>query len=56
MKKWTLCLPLDLSIDERKWFEEWRSKQVSPAVVIEDPWGATKLEGLLYQENNRGLR
>jgi hypothetical protein len=55
-KKWTLCLPVDLSVDEKRWFEEWRSKQAASGIVIEDPWGATKLEGLLYQEKHRGLR
>jgi hypothetical protein len=54
VKRWTLCLPIDLSVDERKWFEDWRSKQASSGIVIADPWGATKLEGLLYQQKNRG--
>jgi hypothetical protein len=56
VKKWILCLPVDLSVDEKKWFEDWRAKQIASGVAIEDPWGATKLEGLLYQEKHRGLR
>jgi hypothetical protein len=56
VKKWTLCVPVDLSVDEKTWFEEWRKNQAAPGVVIDDPWGATKLEGLLYQEKNRGIR
>jgi hypothetical protein len=55
VKKWVLCLPVDLSLDERKWFEDWRSKQATSGILIEDPWGATKLEALLYQAKNRGL-
>jgi hypothetical protein len=55
-RKWTLCLPVDLSVDEKKWFEEWRSKQGGSGIVITDPWGATTLEGLLYQPRNQGLR
>ncbi len=55
-KRWTLCLPVDLSVDEKSWFEHWRSKQAASGIVIEDVWGATKLEGLLYQAKNRGLR
>jgi hypothetical protein len=55
-RKWTLCLPIDLSLDEKRWFEEWRAKQASSGIAIEDPWGAMKLEGLLYQEKNRGLK
>jgi hypothetical protein len=47
---------VDLSVDEKRWFEEWRSKQVTSGVEIDNPWGATILEGLLYQEKNRGLR
>ena len=56
LQKWTLCLPVDLSVDEKRWFEEWRSKQSASEVVISDPWGAMKLAGLLYQEKNRALR
>jgi hypothetical protein len=55
-KKWTLCLPVDLSIDEKHWFEEWRNKQAETGIVIEDVWGAMKLEGLLFQEKNKGLK
>ena len=56
LKKWTLCLPVDLSVDEKRWFEGWRAVQASSAVAIDDPWGATKLEGLLYEEKNKGLK
>lgn len=56
VRRWTLCLPVDLSIEEKKWFEDWRGKQTGSTIVIEDPWGALKLEGLLYQEKNRGLK
>jgi hypothetical protein len=56
LRKWTLCLPIDLSVDEKRWFEEWRSKQADSGVEIDDPWGALKLEGLLYRETNRELR
>jgi hypothetical protein len=54
-KDWTLCLPVDLSQDEAAWFETWRRKQSSSGIQINDVWGATKLEGLLYQVKNRGL-
>jgi hypothetical protein len=55
-KKWTVCLPVDLSVDEKRWFEEWRGKQAGSGIVIGDLWGATMLERLLYQAKNRGLR
>src|SRR5262245_14945087 len=56
LKRWMLCLPVDLSVDEKRWFEDWKGKQASFGIVIEDPWTATKLEGLLYQQRNRGLK
>jgi hypothetical protein len=52
--RWTLCLPIDLSFEEKTWFDDWRKKQTD--CVIEDPWGALKLEGLLYLEKNQGLK
>jgi hypothetical protein len=56
LKRWTLCLPVDLSVDEKRWFEEWKGRQASFGIGIDDLWTATKLEGLLYQEKNRGLK
>jgi hypothetical protein len=56
VKKWTLCLPVDLSVEEKRWFEEWKGKQASSGIVIEYPWAATKLESLLYQTKNQGLK
>jgi hypothetical protein len=52
-RSWTLCLPNDLSIEESKWFDEWRGKQPIPIGPV---WGETKLEGLLFEEKNRGLK
>jgi hypothetical protein len=56
MKKWTLCLPVELSFDEKEWFAGWKNRQASTGVVIEEPWGAVKLEQLLYQDKNKGLK
>jgi hypothetical protein len=56
LKRWTLCLPVDLSVEERQWFESWRESQKASGVVIDDPWGASVLEGLLRQDKNKGLR
>jgi hypothetical protein len=55
-RTWTLCLPLDLTIDEQAWFETWKAKQASKGITIEAPWTALKLESLLCQEKNRGLK
>lgn len=53
VKSWTLCVPIDLSLAESKWFDSWRKKRPIP---IGPAWDATKLEGLLYAEKNRGIK
>jgi hypothetical protein len=55
-KSWTLCLPVNLGIEETTWFEEWRKDQADTKIQINDPWAATKLEGLLYLDKNKGLK
>lgn len=45
-KKWTLCLPIDLSIDEQQWFQRFRRMYGSFDEKI-DCWGETKLLNLL---------
>lgn len=55
-KSWTLCLPLDMSLDERKWFDEWKENQSSTGIDIRPVRSAFHLEGLLYMEKNRHLR
>ena len=56
VKQWTLCLPINLSIDEIEWFSGWKDRQAASGVLITEPWGAMKLEGLLYQDKNKGLK
>src|SRR5262249_19877809 len=51
-----LCLPVDLSVPERLWFETWRESQKSSGAEIDDPWGSSVLENLLRQDKNKGLR
>ncbi len=53
---WTLCLPLDLSIEEKRWFDTWSENQVDSGITICPPWGAFKLEGLLYDVKNTGIK
>lgn len=54
-KKWTLCLPVDLSIEETKQFSQWVENEAKYGIDI-DWWGATKLESLLYRDDNRGIK
>jgi hypothetical protein len=53
---WTLCLPVDLSIDEKKWFDEWSEKQKHSGIEIRPVWGALTIESFLYHERNNGVR
>lgn len=55
-KSWTLCVPVDLSIGEKEWFDGWKQKQAASGIKIFRPWDATKLEGLLYHLRNRGIK
>jgi hypothetical protein len=58
VRSWTLCLPIDMSVNETEWFEGWVQKQVGTGINIDirKPWGALHLEGLLLQEKNRAIR
>ena len=56
VKSWTLCLPVDMSLEETEWFEGWKTKQVDSAIEIRQPWGALHIENLLLQEKNRTIR
>jgi hypothetical protein len=56
LKRWTLCLPIDLSVPERQWFESWRDSQQASGIAIDDPWGASILENMLHQDKSKGLR
>lgn len=56
VKSWTLCLPIDMSTDETRWFEGWAKSQADTGIDIRKPWGAMRLEGLLLQDKNRAIR
>lgn len=55
-KSWTLCLPVDMSTNEKKWFDEWKQKQATTGIDIRSPLGALELESLLYEDKNRGIK
>jgi hypothetical protein len=52
--RWMLCLPRDMSVEEKSWFEGWRQKQT--VIEIANPWGAMELLHLLTQDKNRGIK
>jgi hypothetical protein len=56
LKSWTLCLPVDMGLEEKKWFDDWKADQEQTGIEIRSVLGAFQLEGLLYQEKNRHLR
>lgn len=35
---WTLCLPCDLSIDEEKWWQQWKAKEEKKAKIPIELW------------------
>lgn len=53
-KTWTLCLPRDMTVEETSWFDGWATKQTR--ITIQKPWTASKLEHLLLQAENSGVR
>ena len=55
-RSWTLCIPIDMSVDEKIWFEEWKLKQTDSGILIRPVWGATKIQGLLMLDENRAIR
>jgi hypothetical protein len=55
-KSWTLCLPIDMSVDEQLWFDEWAAKQSSSGIEIRPVWGAIEIERLLVLPANQDVR
>lgn len=51
LDRWVLCLPIDLSSDEQKWWSRWKNKKDRTIEL----WGALKIEALLYEPKNRGI-
>src|SRR5262249_10318015 len=56
MKTWTLCIPIDMGLAEKKWFDGWKSNQSRTGVQIKPVWGASKIHELLLSEKNRSVR
>lgn len=57
VRSWTLCIPKDMTKAEAGWFDDWKAKQeATTGVTIEKPWTASKLESLLMQDKNKGIK
>ncbi|WP_143393036.1 hypothetical protein [Fimbriiglobus ruber] len=55
-KSWTLCLPIDMSVEEAAWFSTFKKNQAECGIDIRPIWGASKFEELLMFEKNRHIR
>lgn len=54
LKEWTLCLPIDFSLEEQKWFESWRTEQADAKIT--PMWGSLELGHILLKETNQGIK
>jgi hypothetical protein len=51
VKLWTLCVPCDLSIDEEKWWQGWRTKMSRQFSLAIDLWTKTHFVGFSRQKD-----
>ncbi len=58
VKRWTLCLPIDLSEEETSWFTRWKHQQATDFLTADgiDWWGESTLRQLLLQPKNAGIK
>ncbi len=58
VKRWTLCLPVDLSEEETAWFSTWKHRQTTEFLEASqiDWWGESVLRQLLLQPKNSGIK
>jgi hypothetical protein len=55
-KSWTLCIPIEMSLDEQRWYDEWAAKQCDFGTEIRSVWGAIEIERLLMVPENQEVR
>lgn len=55
LQQWVLCIPINLSLDETRWWDEWKAKQDPTGQVIQ-LWAADHIERLLMDPKNRGIK
>jgi hypothetical protein len=55
LEKWVLCIPINFSPDEKRWWDEWKAKQDPTGQVIQ-LWAADDIERLLMDPKNKGIK
>jgi len=57
-RKWTLCLPIELSEEETTWFTHWKQQQATSTLPSERItwWGESDLMQLLLKSGNEGIK
>jgi len=58
VRRWTLCLPIDLSEEETAWFTKWKHQQATNFLSVDriDWWGESTIRQLLLQPKNAGIK
>jgi hypothetical protein len=46
---WTLCVPIELSVDEHTWWQGWRKKQANAYGCQIELWGLSRFQGFSCQ-------
>jgi hypothetical protein len=55
LREWTLCIPIDLSPDEQRWWERFKRERKSEGVVF-DLWTLARIERLLRRPEAADVR
>ncbi len=52
---WTLCIPIEMSTDEVRWWQGWRSRQMSKHQVQMELWTSTHFEAFRATDSLQGV-
>lgn len=57
VRRWTLCLPVELSEEETAWFTKWKHQLATIFLAVDriDCWGESAIRQLLLQPKNVGV-
>ncbi|GCE75414.1 hypothetical protein [Cellulomonas biazotea] len=53
---WTLCLPLDMTPEERHWFDGWKGRQSRAHGVAIDLWSGSVIRGKLLRPDAQDIQ